>query len=477
MAIELGRAVFSLLTDHTKFDADMDRSGQKAEGFRSKLGTLKTVVGAAAGAIVTEGAGALQEFARMAQEDEVGVARLQTAVEATGTSYETVGPSIEALIAKNQELAISDDQTRAALSTLTQTTGDVNKAMDLMSLTTDLARGKHLDLETAATIVGKVAEGNTGILTRYGITIDKNATSSEALALLQNRFAGQAEAYGNTSAAAVEKVRDKVSEWAEGIGYAIGPAGTFLTMLPGITSAVTLLGSGVGAVIPHLGGLKVALLADVIPSIGATIVALGPILIPLAAIAAAVALLALAWSNNWFDIQGKAQAVMDFITGAIRAFQEEGLGGLLRYLGNFVGNVMGAMQGVGRGIVEGLMQGLAGLAGAVWDALVSAFRAIDFWVGPFHVSSSGVSVSMPSISFPSLPGFAAGGTVPGPYGSPQLVVAHGGEHFLGMDGRNLPSSEEGAGHGHDVLMDGEVVSRLIGRRYVRGAAREGGAIG
>lgn len=45
------------------------------------------------------------------------------------------------------------------------------------------------------------------------------------------------------------------------------------------------------------------------------------------------------------------------------------------------------------------------------------------------------TVSVPAEDVPS---FATGGTIPGPYGKPILIVAHGGEQFLGL-GRKVPT--------------------------------------
>ena len=62
-----------------------------------------------------------------------------------------------------------------------------------------------MDVAKAGELIGKVAGGNVGILGRYGIQVRKGATETEALALLQAKFAGQAEAYGNTAAGAQER--------------------------------------------------------------------------------------------------------------------------------------------------------------------------------------------------------------------------------------------------------------------------------
>jgi hypothetical protein len=71
--------------------------------------------------------------------------------------------------------------------------------------------------------------------------------------------------------------------------------------------------------------------------------------------------------------------------------------------------------------------------------------------------------------------FAGGGTVPGAYGSPRNITAHGGEFVLTreqFDGLlGSPGGGGGGGdwsHGHDIVLDGRVVGRAM-EPYVTGA--------
>lgn len=262
--------------------------------------------------------GTMSDLAREGAADAAGMEVLRVAVENAGGSWDQVGGTLDAYMTKMRDLAaIDDSDLKPALASLVAVTGDVEKSMELASLAADLAKGKNMSLSTAAELVGKVAQGNTSILTRYGIVLDDGATATEALGELQRRFAGQAEAYGATTAGQMEIVGLKIGDFRESIGQAMGPAMGFVGMLPGLSSGATMVGGAVGHMLPVLIGLRTTLMTAVIPSIGATIVALGPILIPLGLITAAVALLAFAWSNNWGDIQGKTQVAWEFIQSCI----------------------------------------------------------------------------------------------------------------------------------------------------------------
>jgi hypothetical protein len=271
-------------------------------------------MGPAIGAAATAGIGLMSDLAREGAADAASMEAVRVAVENTGASWDTAEGQLSAYIdGMRDSSAIADDELKPALAGLIAVTGDYNKSMELAGLAADIARGKNISLQSAADLVGKVAMGNTSTLSRYGIVLEEGATATEALGELQKRFAGQAEAYGKTQAGQMEIVGLKVGDFREQVGQTMGPAMGFVGMLPGLSTGFTAIGGAVGLVTPAFGGLATMMTGTAIPAIGATVVALAPILIPIAAIGAAVGLLALAWSNNWGDIQGKTQAVIGFL--------------------------------------------------------------------------------------------------------------------------------------------------------------------
>ena len=95
-----------------------------------------------------------------------------------------------------------------ALQTLTTVTGNAGESLKLLSLSTDLARGRNMDLGKAAQLVGRVYDGSTSVLKRYGIVLDAGATSTQALAAIQAKYSGQAKAYGDSSAGPLREVQE-----------------------------------------------------------------------------------------------------------------------------------------------------------------------------------------------------------------------------------------------------------------------------
>lgn len=91
----------------------------------------------------------------------------------------------------------------------------------------------------------------------------------------------------------------------------------------------------------------------------------------------------------------------------------------------------GAMWDLGSTMVGRLADALGSAAHDIWESIVymlrQAFNMINFWVGPFHVTAQGISVSMPQLSFP---GFEQGGTIT----RTGLALVHAGETITPASG-------------------------------------------
>ena len=128
---------------------------------------------------------------------------------------------------------------------------------------------------------------------------------------------------------------------------------------------------------------------------------------------------------------------------------------------------------MGQAIVQGVLDGLAKLGDAISQSISNAINGINIDLGIFHIHGGNFSVDMPSISLPSfngggggsggggsddwnnrnswdgtdynakraagIPGYDLGGIVPGPPGSPQLAIVHGGETVVPPHGVAMPT--------------------------------------
>jgi len=105
------------------------------------------------------------------------------------------------------------------------------------------------------------------------------------------------------------KLPAPVQQTVVAIGAILAAIGPLLIIIGSVASAIGSLAALFGSE----GALATAMTfisKSVIPALGS---ALGTLLSPVGLIAIAVAALALAWKNNWGDIQGKAKAVWDWL--------------------------------------------------------------------------------------------------------------------------------------------------------------------
>jgi len=172
---------------------------------------------AIAGAAITA---ALGFATKSALDEEVGINRLSAALKAIGEDYVNLSGEIEKSIAATQaKTNYSDEEQRAALVELIGVTGTYQGALEQLRLATDLAAAKDMDLSTAATLVGRAATGNTELLARYGIQVAKGATSTEVLAMMQERFSGAAEGAANP----LTQLKNLFGDLVQDIGKALIP--------------------------------------------------------------------------------------------------------------------------------------------------------------------------------------------------------------------------------------------------------------
>jgi len=176
----------------------------------------------AAGAAVVVG-GAMFAAAKAAAEEDASIARLNAAISANTKITEAQSKEMDAAVEARQNLAFSDDALRDSLSRLVPRTKDVSKAIELQAIAMDFARLRGVDLSTASDLVGKVFSGNTSILSRYGFTVEKGTTATQALAMIQKAAAGQAEAYGQTTQGALESIQIAIDNTVEDIGRVVLP--------------------------------------------------------------------------------------------------------------------------------------------------------------------------------------------------------------------------------------------------------------
>lgn len=292
----------------------MGTSIDKATTTGSKGLTNLSKAGAAAGAAFATLSGTLTLAAHANAEAEQSQARLTAAIEATGHVTEEYQSQINAAAKAGLDLAFDDEDVLDAISQLTLATGDASKGIKDMALAEDIARGRGIALTEAARIVGLAEQGRTGTLIRLGIQIDKNATKEQALAALQQRYAGQAQAYSETSAAGFDRLQNSAENALEAIGAHLGPAQELLMVLPGLSAGFSGVGAAVGALAPEMTAATAAGVA--------LDLALGPVGIALAAVGAGIAIYELSGylKDDFSPAADGARSGLDKLNASLNAF-------------------------------------------------------------------------------------------------------------------------------------------------------------
>lgn len=229
------------MTNRVRFDTAVnDQVSGRLDRIKAKFQDLgKTSAGqgvimGASAAAVTKGLGLLDRAAdaalnvlkdsfAAAQQEEISVRKLDAALRANIENWDGNTDAIEKTLAARMRLGFADDEQRESLAVLTTVTKDATKALDLQRTAMDLARLRNMDLGAASELLGKVYAGNTGILSRYGIQLAKGTSATEAIAEIQRRARGQAEAYANTNEGKLLASQIKVGEAMEKLGAILIP--------------------------------------------------------------------------------------------------------------------------------------------------------------------------------------------------------------------------------------------------------------
>lgn len=325
-----------------KVRAELEKTEAVVAKKASTFKLAREAAGAFAGVVGGVLVGALADAARAAAEDAASTGRLEQAVENMGEAYAVQEPLIAKRIALGQQLAFSDDMTRDSLSRLAPVSQSVTHALELEALAMEVARGRKIDLAAATEIVIKAQMGKIGALSKLGIELDKDATATQALAALQEKYGGQSAKYAEGSAGAIFRMKDSIDEWKESIGSALGPAQQYVAMLPGLRAGWLAATGAAGALWPRI----IALTGSFWAMVPATLAAAAPFI----AVAAAAALVVFAlWQvaqtvgvviDNW-----------DKVTYVIGRKVEE--------LKAFAGELLSGFGELGRSLVEGLSRGVA----------------------------------------------------------------------------------------------------------------------
>lgn len=243
--------------------AQLERALGKAQ---KKSSTFGTAIGKAA-KVATVGLGALGLgiglSVKAAQDAQVADAQMATQLKALGISYQAnVGHINSVITAQSKLSALDDEDLQRSFTNIVRVTGNVNRALELNALAADIARARHISLETASKAVSKAAGGQAGALSRLGVVVKKGATGAEALAAAQKKYAGQAKTFGESAAGAQDRTRVSIENLQESIGKGL---------LPTVKAAADRMSGWADSMARHPGAVK--LIAAAIAALAVLVIA------------------------------------------------------------------------------------------------------------------------------------------------------------------------------------------------------------
>lgn len=226
----------------SRVDANLRSLGLRAEGTGRSLGSMQAIMGnvagyLAAGVAVGTLTGFLTDSVKAAIDEEAGIKRLGQSLQANVPQWKGNTAAIEATIAARQRLGFSDGDLRDSLARTVAITHDESKAFEIQATAMDLARFRGISLADATQALITVEAGRYRGLAQLGIVLKEGATQTEALAAVQKVAGGQAEAFGHTTAGAMQEAGVAVENLKEDIGAkllpVLGEAARGLTTLLG----------------------------------------------------------------------------------------------------------------------------------------------------------------------------------------------------------------------------------------------------
>jgi hypothetical protein len=233
--------------DSKSLSKELDASAGDVKGFGVNVGSSALKLAAFAGAAGIA-ANVIADVTTAAAEDAAEQGRLEAAIRAAGAATGDYNAVVDEAIAKGQDKAFTDTQTRDALQSLVTSTGDLTSATTLLSTAQDIARFANVDLATAADAVAKANAGQDGALRKLMPGLAKGATATDTLAAATAAAAGQADTFANSTQGMQERGSDAFSELGETIGSVFLPM--LDAILPSLIPVIKSFGTLITAILP-----------------------------------------------------------------------------------------------------------------------------------------------------------------------------------------------------------------------------------
>ena len=231
-----------------------------AETKKAVAGMAKFAAGVGAAVLILRKLkSSVDEMVQLYGQQEMAERKLATAIRITGHEGEI---STEAMIdyAKQlQNITVYGDEATLSAMAMVQQLSDLNEKglKQITPLIQDFASAMDLDLEMAASLVGKTLGSTTNALTRYGVVVDMSGTKTEKLAslteALEGKFGGMSEELAGTTLGRMQQMQNAMGDFKETVGGFI--AIPMVPMIQRMTRFINTVNEGITRTI-ELGRLQ-----------------------------------------------------------------------------------------------------------------------------------------------------------------------------------------------------------------------------
>ena len=175
-------------------------------------------------------------------EQEAAITRMESALRATGSYTPVLSQELQQIASDLQLTSRFGDEATLQMVGLLQSLAKLNAEglKATIPLVHDFAEGMGIDMNTAASLIGKTLGSTTNALSRYGIVLDMTGTKSEKLEALtiaiNDSFGGMAKAMGETYTGQIKQLQNAFGDLKEGLGFFVKEALT--PMIPKIQNII-----------------------------------------------------------------------------------------------------------------------------------------------------------------------------------------------------------------------------------------------
>jgi len=225
MATLLGDLLLMIRGDDADARKAINRIEKQVKNFTKFISSAAGLWGAAI--VFQKLNGIAKDLIDTYSRQEIAEAKLQSAIKTTGRVGEISTQALYDYAGQLQSVTTYGDEATISAMAMLQQLGDLDEKglRQLTPLVQDFASAMGLDLEQAASLVGKTLGSTTNSLGRYGVQIDATAPKSVKLAQLieelQKKFSGMSRSMAETNTGALKQLNNVMADIKEQGGKAL----------------------------------------------------------------------------------------------------------------------------------------------------------------------------------------------------------------------------------------------------------------